>query len=579
MDDLRHTPSKPVEKPVKLKSVSLSQKHHAETIKVSRFVNAALAALENGADVKSNFDSCMAEAGLERPKMFDELAGRMPDGTESEVLGAILDGCEEYAARHGSGPSPDVVEAAIQQGVSCFNPKSLDGRPLYDSATSSAHDQISLQPNRAVTAIIRTIAEAIPFAGYLPVDIGSNQSKVIIAQTLAGSNFGDYTIGATLEGVNCGGNYALAYRLATMTSSDRTSYAVQFFTGNLTTGEPDTTTTPVKVLRGRTNVYVNGLLCGSEVPNSNSTVANSPITGSVTIDGVTYTFTGAVTIATGAVTVTFSSQLPATMANGNAIVVSAEAYIDYDSQPGLIPLVTVIATTYDLFATENRIYTANTFGSAQQMRNEAGLDPETLATVKFQDQHTMERHYKFLKFARINGAANNSRTFNMNFVARGNQLTRAMIIQDLAATIGAASQQMANDTMDHGITHIYTGQFFGSILQGCPDFIWRPAGVPARAGIYKLGTLFGMYEVYYSPKVVQEAADGSASELICVGVSTQPARNPFLMGDAVPPTLLPLATNPDLKRQAAYYVRDFTQPNPHQVSGRGCALIKLTNMV
>lgn len=544
-----------------------------ETKKVARFIGAALDAQAGGADVKTAFDSVAAESGVEQPKNFSELVGKMPEGAESQVLGAIYDGVEAYTAAHGEGPRADMIEAALQQGLAAFNPVDINGRPLFDSATSNAHDQISLQPNRAVTAIIRTIAEALPFAGYLPVDIGSNQSKLIIAQTLAGSAFGDYAVGGSLEGIQSGGNYALGCRFATLSingGGNPAPLTVQFFTRNLVTGEPDPASTAMAILRGRTQIYVDGIPAATE-PNK-SVGATSPLNGSVTIAGTTYTLAGTVTPTTGAASVGSTPALPA------GTHVYAEAFIDFDTAPALIPLVSVIATTYDIYATENRIYTANAFGAASQMRNEAGIDPETLATVKFQDQHTSERHYKALRQARIQGSRNNTRTFNFSFATRGTQLTRASIMQDLAAELGAASQKMANDTQDHGITHCYTGAYFASILEGCPDNIFKPSGVPKRAGIYKIGTLFNRYEMYYAPKVVIEALDGTASELLCVGVSSQPARNPFLAGDAVPPTLLPLAMNPDLKRQAAFYVRDFMQMNPHEISARGCALITITNL-
>jgi len=35
-----------------------------------------------------------------------------------------------------------------------------------------------LQPNRAAVSIIHTITSAIPFAHYLPADIGSNEARI-----------------------------------------------------------------------------------------------------------------------------------------------------------------------------------------------------------------------------------------------------------------------------------------------------------------------------------------------------------------------------------------------------------------
>ncbi|MOA09144.1 hypothetical protein D3C78_1289540 [compost metagenome] len=65
---------------------------------------------------------------------------------------------------------------------------------------------------------------------------------------------------------------------------------------------------------------------------------------------------------------------------------------------------------------------------------------------------------------------------------------------------------------------------------------------------------------------------------MCVGRATDVTRNPFVLGDAVAPTVIPLAVNADLKTGAGFYARNFTAVNPHQASAMGCALINVTNL-
>ena len=105
-----------------------------------------------------------------------------------------------------------------------------------------------------------------------------------------------------------------------------------------------------------------------------------------------------------------------------------------------------------------------------------------------------------------------------------------------------------------------------------------PSGVAARAGVYRIGRLFGKYDCYYSPKVVSQATDRTTAKVLAVGRSTNVARCPIVLGDAVAPTFLDLNMNDDLKAQQALYSRDFTKVNPHQPSALGCALINITNL-
>ena len=87
-----------------------------------------------------------------------------------------------------------------------------------------------------------------------------------------------------------------------------------------------------------------------------------------------------------------------------------------------------------------------------------------------------------------------------------------------------------------------------------------------------------MFDVYYTPKGVTEAADGSSAEVLCVGRATDVTRNPFVLGDAVTPMVKPLAVNADLNEGAAFYARNFTEVNPDVPSSLGCAKITITNL-
>ena len=71
-----------------------------------------------------------------------------------------------------------------------------------------------------------------------------------------------------------------------------------------------------------------------------------------------------------------------------------------------------------------------------------------------------------------------------------------------------------------------------------PSTLWQPSGVTKAPGVYRAGRLFGKYEVYYSPR--QESTD-STGKLLCIGRSSQVARNPIVLGDAVAPVPLVLA--------------------------------------
>ena len=508
--------------------------------------------------------------GIEVPERLNEVLGKVTGNDESRILDSVALGIKQYEREHGTAPTADVVEAALQQGAVALLGVDSQGH-ILDSATSSHHDQGSLQPNRAVVAILSAIAEAIPFASYLPVDIGSNQAKLAILSHVAGNTYGDYAAGAIMDGVSVGDNYTSSSRFVKIDHSGAAPYNSKFTDRNLALdpGFCDPAATGVPVLRGRTIVYVNGKIAATDTLNGSA--ANSPISGSTKIASTDYAITGFVTVANGTLQVTATPDFPV----GAEVVV--QSFVDYEVSPGLIPGVNVVASVYDLYANPWRVMTGISIDAQSQIRNELGIDANSEALMAIRSQMAMERHYQSLAMVNRLGA-NNQVAYNFDFTNQIAQKTRSQIWQDFQSVIGAADQKMANDTMDHGITHLYVPAFIAANMQGLPSDIFESSGIAARPGIYRVGRLFGKYEVYYSPKVASQATDMTTASIVAVGRSSQVARCPVVLGDAVSPTFLNLNMQSDLRAQAAMYARDFTAVNPHEPSALGCARINVTNL-
>ncbi|MEJ7808177.1 MAG: hypothetical protein WKG03_19920, partial [Telluria sp.] len=115
-------------------------------------------------------------------------------------------------------------------------------------------------------------------------------------------------------------------------------------------------------------------------------------------------------------------------------------------------------------------------------------------------------------------------------------------------------------------------------FQSMPPELFQPSGITARPGIYRVGRLFGLYDVYYTPKVLAETGGGATAEILCVGRSSQTARCPIIFGDASAPVFEPLGTGTDMLSGYGFNARSFTTVNPHAASAKGCALITVSNL-
>lgn len=544
---------------------------------------------ENAVNQSGTFDSAAAndfistainqKTGVSVPEnlqvLLDEVGSARDVGVreknKSIVARAILDGMGLYEEQHGCEAPADVIEQAIHSAYATTDEASRRyGLPRFqlDSADSNHHDQISLQPNRAVVAILSALGDAIPFAHYLPADIGSNEGKLAIMSHLAGSTYGGYAENGSMDGVNSGNAYIGASRIHKMNPAVSTGNVA----GKLTTVQTDDETCDqgadtIKLLRGRTIVYVNGQVAAKEVNSSGS--GNSTVSGSITLSETEYSIGGTINTDTGVFALTTTPAMPTN------VPVAVEGFIDYERAPELTPSIISAVNTFSLFANPWRATTHQTIDSRTQMSNELGLDPYSESVIAIQTQFANERHYKVLGYAR-RLSVNNIASFNFDWDNRSLQMNKAQIWQDFFAILGAVSQKMAEDTMDHGITHLYVAKNVAAQLLSLPSTIFQPSGITGRPGIYRLGRLVGLYDVYYTPKGLSE--NSTSSQILCIGRATSVPLNPFVLGDAVPPSVIPLAVNADLKQGAGFYARNFTAVNPFQQASLGCAMINITNM-
>lgn len=554
------------------------QYNSRDTAEVAEFFDSLRDASTSG----GVFDSAAADdflvnatnqsTGVKVPEKLQATLDEADDKTASMVTRAILDGAASYRSSHGGDCPADVLQQAMHLAYATTNEARRQSGMQFDSATSEAHDAMSLQPNRAVVAILATLTEAIPFAHYLPADIKSNEARLAIMSHQAGKDYGSYSAGDIMDGGASGDAYITSGREHLCEVVMDAGSPTGAITGKITAVQatPDTCdpdATAVKLLRGRALVYVDGMVAAKEV--SSSGTGPSAVSGQIRIADTTHQISGTIHPDTGVIALTATPAVP------ESTSVLVEAFIDYERAPELTPEIITAVDTFQLYAKPWRVTTHQTIDSRTQMANELGLDPYSEGVLGIQSQFANERHYEVLRKAR-RLAGRNQDEFNFAWATQGDYKSRSDVWRDFSSVVGAASQRMALSTMNHGITHLYVGEKVAAQMQGLPTDIWQPSGVVERPGIFRLGRLFNRYDVYYSPKVVVE--DGASAEILCVGRATDVTRNPFVLGDAVPPTVIPLSTQTDLKSGAGFYARNFTSVNPHQPSSTGCALINVTNL-
>lgn len=555
--------------------------HNADAAAAVKFVDNLKGASMRHDGTSAVFDSAAAtdfivgsasESGQNIPTAIASVIDDMKPDQVALFSRAVLGSAKQYEADHGCTAPPDLIHYALEMAgrTGDENKTYLPYPVILDSATSQSSDSGGLQPNRAVVAILSSMGAAIPFAMYLPADIKSRQAKLAIIQHEAGVSSGGYAQGDIMDGVYSGDAFTSASRIHSMFPAATSGN----ITGKITAIQTDfdscdQTAPAVKLVRGRSLLYIQGTLAAQEFNGQNGGSGNSTVSGSVTISGVTYQIGGVINTDTGVIALTSTPALPTT------VPVSMESFLDFERDSSMTPSVIVSATIYNLYATTWRVTTRQSPDARFQLTNELGLDPYSESVMAIQSQMANERHYECLYHAK-RLAVKNVDSFDFQWLERNVQLNASSIFNDLAPVIDRVSQNMANQTLSYGVSHLYVGTKLASFIQGLPSTIFESSGIVAKPYVYRIGRLFGKYDVYYSPKGLNETS--TSAEMLCIGKAPDVTRNPIILGDSVPPIVTQLAVGDDLKTGAGVFGVRFTGINPHPYSSNGAALITIVNL-
>jgi uncharacterized Zn-binding protein involved in type VI secretion len=568
--------------------------HSKATKDVGAFVNGLRSQLKkpamgvalDSASVSDFMDTAANQSasliGFDVPEKLRIVRDELNPEQFASVLSAMLDGAAFYEREHGCQAPADLMEAVIWAAYSTsrhaehsFGLMKSSGMVL-DSADSLSSDPIALQTNRAVTAILNAFLSLPPFVLSLPFDLGSNQAKLAIVSHQAGLANGQYGAGDNMDGANSGDIYFSSYRVHTGTRGTPSGNAVTY-TGKITRRQTDRLTCdqsadPLPLLKGRAIVYINGQPAAAEV-------SPGVISGSITVGSVTYTQSGTITNSTGAFNVTVTASSGGAL--GASVPVTVQGVIDYENNDALLPpSLNTHIDTFTILANPWRGVVQVSPDAATQMANELGIDPASQSMVAMGNQVGNERHYTALSMAG-QLAQQNTDTFDFDWTDRKLQLNAAMIFNDMALPINRLSQQMALDTMSYGIKYWYVGIRVAALLMALASGgsgLFVPSGLAPRPGIYRLGTLMGIYEVYYCPKKDIVVEDPTTANILFIGQALEAARAPIVYGDAVAPIIKALGVLQNMKQGFWRYERNFTAVNPHAPSSKGCASLQITDL-
>lgn len=515
-------------------------------------------------DQSAAFDSASDTWQREAPETIRELSGLV---RHNQIGMAITQGVASYQKAHGVKPSGAVLDSAIRMALNSVSndhaSSATNGMAVFDN-TTSLQSNAPMVANRAAIVLHNAISLAIPNAGYVPMTDGL-AGKIIIVGHAAGNSVGDYVKNDSLDGLAAGKNFMSAERVVLAETNDQTNY-----TAKIKHAKDDVSGSPV--LPSHTEILINGIPHNAAAINADVRTSTVRLAGNVLLEnGTEYGFSGGLKVETGDVTLTFTPALP----QGVTVHVVGMLNYEHDNLKEKRPRFLATAQALDYRAGfMSGVYQVSQEANVQ-FKTETRLDPASEAMFSMQQQALAERHFSFLH-GMYRVAQSYKHVASLNSTARLNARDMSDLWSDVLFKLNEADMKMVARTGAFGIATLYVGAKGAAHIQSLSREIFEPSGITAAAGIFRLGRLFGKFDVYYTPNLLNETTN--SIEMLAVGRSEQTGMNPYIVGDVLPPVFKNLGVTSNLLEGAAYFSAGAARVNPYQKAAKGAALILVTGL-
>lgn len=553
--------------------------------------------------VVAAYDSCMADAEAncsvehEIPKALIDIFDSVGPENKPYILRAIDKGIRDYQSVHGGElPRADMVATALSDGVRALSVDGYDSSVNGTQLNSSGMESNSVIPAATIVAISSRIATAIPLVAYLPNAKGSNQVPIVYGRNVAKNSFGAVKAGEYIDGKGASLQYFDPIFEFKMTQD-----AVDTKTYNLTTSltykegtidEPDAAVAQLPFMGGRVRIFVNGVAVGDD-----ATLQHAKFVGKSQIipkhglrfelEGVpVVVVSGVADLDNNSVKVIFENELPADS------VVTAEVIADFErteanGEKGILvaPSVDVDLIPADVYAYPMRARYRATRNSIEQMQRELGIDMRGAVTAVVSSKFLLEQNIRLLR--RLKNRAMGMKRVVVADLSRGvtdtpmfnntSEQARELLV---SISMGKVNINKILDVVPSG-HDIYVTDKLSVLFDNLADDTHykkfsTAVGAPNQiTRIGQIGTSINVYHVPEDAKLLTEVSD--SSELMLVGRSGDPVRNPFVGFTTVPFTVRESNTQ-DFVAGVTIEGTQAADINPLDRFADQCFVVQVTNL-
>lgn len=504
----------------------------------------------------------MLEAAMKDP-LFE---GVNPDAV-SQIVSAWGASVAEYAETHKRAPRPEVLAMAHQTLENCL---------MAESVKQSGQKNINQHMLESVSGELMSgqdgiMRQAIFLAMILPVALGAqtgdactfipvprDHSDIYEIINVAGTTFGDYTIGDQLD-MQSVGQYAQMRRNYVLSAVG--DGATKVFTFKISDFEGE----DIPIRKGRTVLYV-----GAEVTpedNSNGTLLHSYTNAS----GETVTLTAAVDYTKGQITMTFG------VAPESGVKLEAEVEINIEAAPSHIPTINQEMKKWRVYPSQYALAAEHSVQAAYDAQREFGIDLSSLQYRTLKDYLSHEQD--MLRLRIMIRRCVHTDAFDVAIPQDTNWDIWSLIFK---SKIQQIFRDIAERTQSNGSSGMFAGSDAALFFKMLPPAMFTPAENYTQVPyVHFIGTLFNGIKVFEVPTGVctgftKNGVTFNTYDVLCYTRDENPGKAGFITGDAVPAVPFVHPTTPALTNRTTLWGSAINRIHPR--NGRDYfTLLTLTN--
>ncbi|WP_051328407.1 hypothetical protein [Desulfatirhabdium butyrativorans] len=419
---------------------------------------------------------------------------------------------QSYCNRRGAMPSDELLASAynaMQNLLAVTSGKAnAELGPIFESAAEMSSTDGILMRDRMVALILPVMLNSIVsnIVSFIPGQF--NQSEIFKIWRMAGSTFGDLTLGERLDWDYTGQYSSMDQRhlAGTGDGSD---------TGSSDEFEFDSATafgTAMPFKKKSIKIIHDGNIVARDD-------GNGALSGTFLVGATPVTVTGTVNYTSGNINPLFS------VAPANGIKIYVAMDIDIEKDPTLIPLVTTEMDSRVLYPHESAIAADVTLQALWALRREYNLNADAMAMSAMRNLLSADKDRKVLR--------------DLYFFAKGEE-TWDKDAADGATDIGfyykglleallTIDSTLVNRTGTSGLVAIIADKVSAAIFKAMPAQYFQP--VPNYKSVpqpHYVGRLYGMWDLYEDPQKTPTL------QCLCCAKGRGIGEAGYVMGDAIP---------------------------------------------